>query len=180
VGALDTAITVTTKRLVLRTMRAEDATPLHALFGDPEFMRAFDAAPFTPPQTDAWVARNLAHQAKHGFGLFTVVHGETGDVIGDCGFEMMSLDGATEIELGYDLARAYWGRGLAREAAGAAAAYAFDTLGLDHLVSLVRAGNARSLRVAEAIGMRRVAEIERDGIAYSQLRLDSPRPREKA
>jgi ribosomal-protein-alanine N-acetyltransferase len=156
-------------------MRAEDAIPLHALFGDPEFMRAFEAAPFTRPQTEAWVARNLDHQMKHGFGLFTVILGENGDVIGDCGFEMMSLDGETEVELGYDLARSYWGRGLAREAAGAAASYGFDALGLDHLVSLVRAGNIRSLRVAEAIGMRRIAEIERDGVVYSRLRLDSPR-----
>jgi ribosomal-protein-alanine N-acetyltransferase len=155
-------------------MRAEDAIPLHALFGDPEFMRAFDTVPFTASQTTAWVARNLDHQTKHGFGLFAVVLKNTGDVIGDCGFEMMSLDGETETELGYDLARAYWGRGLAREAAGAAAAFAFATLGLDHLVSLVRAGNARSLRVAEAIGMRRVAEIERDKIVYSLFRLDSP------
>jgi len=155
-------------------MRPDDAMPLHALFGDPEFMRAFDAAPFSAAQTAAWVARNLDHQATHGFGLFTIVLEETGEVIGDCGFEVMSLDGSTEVELGYDLARAHWGRGLAREAAAAAAAHAFETLGLDHLVSLVRAGNSRSLRVAEAIGMRRVAEIERGEVVYWVLRLDAP------
>jgi len=62
-----------TERLVLRAMRAEDAEPLLGVFGDPRVMAAFASAPFDRAAMDRWVARNLAHQREHGFGLFTVV-----------------------------------------------------------------------------------------------------------
>ena len=130
---------LTTPRLVLRTMHDSDASGLHAVFGDPEVMAAFDHPPFTPEETGAWVAARLRHRAKVGFGLFAVELRETHTVIGDCGLEVVTIDTGEEVELGYDLARAYWGRGLATEAARAVVRFAFGTLGLPRIVSLIRA-----------------------------------------
>ncbi|HEY7463766.1 MAG TPA: GNAT family N-acetyltransferase [Candidatus Limnocylindria bacterium] len=155
-----------TPRLRLRPMRAEDAQPLFALFGDASFMAAFDSPPFGMQQMDRWVARNLEHQRQHGYGLYTIELRETDEVIGDCGLEHMDLDGTPEVELGYDLRRDLWGRGLATEAAGAVARHACGELGMPRLVSLVRASNLASARVAAKIGMRRERELERDGARY--------------
>ncbi len=157
---------IETPRLVLRPMRSDDVDPMLALFGDPRFMAAFDAAPFDEAQTHAWVDRNLEHQECHGFGLYTIVERTTGEVIGDCGFEVMELEGVTETELGYDLRPDRWGQGLATEAASAAVAHAQAVLGVRRLVSLVREGNDRSARVAERIGMALERTTDRSGFTY--------------
>ena len=161
-----------TERLVLRKMRAEDAEPLLALFGDPRFMAAFAAAPFDRAAMDRWVARNLAHQREHGYGLFTVVERASGEVIGDCGLEHIDA-GA---ELGYDLRADRWGQGLATEAATAVRDLALGQLALRRVVSLIRVGNVASRRVAEKIGMRLAEETARGAVRYWLYELPSPEP----
>jgi len=151
-----------TPRLRLRPMVAADATPLLALFGDRRFMKSFNATPFDRTAMHRWVARNLTHQEVYGFGLFAIEERQSGTVIGDCGLELMDL-GA---ELGYDLRRDRWGRGFATEAACAVRDHAFGELGIDRLVSLIRVGNQPSSRVAEKVGMRRVADLDRDNLRY--------------
>ncbi len=59
-----------------------------------------------------------------------------------------------QAELGYLLARPYWGRGLMTEAAGLTAAYGFGTLGLARLIAFADVQNIASRRVLEKIGMR--------------------------
>ena len=162
--------TLTTERLTLREMVAEDAAELLRVFGDPRVMAAFDVPPFDEGQMANWVERNLAHQRKHGFGLFSVVLNESGEVIGDCGLEVMDI-GA---ELGYDLQSSHWNRGLATEAAVAVRDYAFRDLRLPRLISLVRVGNGASRRVAEKVGMGFVEEILRGGTAYWLFAIDGP------
>ena len=61
--------------------------------------------------------------------------------------------------MAYLLDRAYWGQGLATEAAGAIAEYAIHILGLKRLICLIDEGNIASRRVAEKIGLT----YERDG-----------------
>lgn len=148
-------------------MREGDAEPLLTLFGDPGFMAAFDDhAPFEREHMDRWVARNLVHQRERGYGLFTMVLRESGEAVGDCGLEHMELGGIPEVELGYDVRRDLWGRGLATEAAAAVVRFALDELGIHRLVSLIRASNAASARVAEKIGMRHERDLDRNGASY--------------
>jgi ribosomal-protein-alanine N-acetyltransferase len=165
-----------TPRLRLRPMRADDAAALLAVFGDRRVMDAFDSPPFTRAEMDGWVARNLEHRERFGYGLFTIELAATGAVIGDCGLERTDIDGATETELGYDLHADQWRRGLATEAASAVARYAFDTLGLERMVSLIREGNGRSQRVAEKVGMRLERRLTRAGTPYTLWAI--PRPPE--
>ena len=82
-------------------------------------------------------------------------------LIGRCGLNPKRFfDGQLEVEVGYHLARPFWGRGLATEAARAVRDYGFDRLGFDRLISIITIGNIASERVAVKIGMRR----ERDTI----------------
>jgi RimJ/RimL family protein N-acetyltransferase len=155
-----------TERLILRPMQASDLDDLCLVFGDAKVMAAFGEQPLDRAQTTRWMERNLVHQREHGFGLFSVVLRENGRVIGDCGLEAMEVDGEAGFELGYDLASAYWNRGLATEAALAVREYAFGELHLPELVSLVRIGNNASRRVAEKAGMTLRRELLRDGVRY--------------
>ena len=129
-------------------------------------MESFGGVLFDREQMERWVRRNLAHQSHHGYGLFTVVLRENGAVVGDCGLEHMEVDGVAEVEVGYDFRSDYWGRGLATEAAIAVRDFAFDELGFDRLISLVRDGNVASSRVAEKAGMTEERRMERAGVEY--------------
>lgn len=150
---------IETARLLLRSMEAGDYVDLLKTFGDPKVMAAFGVAPFGELEMKRWVARNLEHQERHGYGLFSLIHKTDRALIGDCGLEHRDVEGSAELELGYDIRSDYWNRGLATEAASAVRNYAFHRLGCTRLISLIRAGNAASARVAEKVGMRRSAEI---------------------
>jgi RimJ/RimL family protein N-acetyltransferase len=74
--------------------------------------------------------------------------------IGDCGPVWQEVEGEQELEIGYHVHRDVQNRGLATEAALAVRAYAFESLGCDHVISLIRPENGPSRRVAEKNGFR--------------------------
>lgn len=158
--------TIETIRLLLRPMHAADMDALLHIFSDPIVMAAFDAAPFDRQQMEQWLQRNLDHQERYGYGLFAVILKANGLLVGDCGLEIMAVDGTVEAELGYDFRSDYWGQGLATEAASAVRDYAFQVLHLPRLVSLIRQRNLASQRVAEKVGLRCITEITRYGQPY--------------
>lgn len=158
--------TIETSRLLLRPMAGEDIDALLGIFADPKVMAAFSEEPFTRKQMQHWLDRNLRHQDEHGYGLFSVIRKSDGLLIGDCGLEQMDVEGRAVAELGYDFRSDAWDQGFATEAAQAVRDYAFSSLGLTELVSLVRQTNGASARVAEKVGMRRAAEFERYGARY--------------
>jgi RimJ/RimL family protein N-acetyltransferase len=151
---------------MLRPMRAGDVDSLLLIFSDPRVMTSFDNIVFDRAQMEQWVQRNLEHQSQYGYGLFSVIDRSTQLLIGDCGLEHMDVDGMPQTELGYDFRSDYWNRGLATEAAQAVRDYAFQTLNLPRLISLIRQGNLASRRVAEKIGMRLEANVTRYGHDY--------------
>lgn len=146
--------TIETARLLMRPHRLEDAAGLHEqVFGDPTAMRYLPGgAPISIEKTGAMVRYYLDYEARHGFGALTVILKETGAIIGQAGLQQIP-PADEEIEVMYALGRAYWGRGLASEAAHACLRYGFETLGLDHIVAVAIPENTASCRVMEKIGM---------------------------
>jgi [ribosomal protein S5]-alanine N-acetyltransferase len=155
-----------TPRLILRPMEPEDRDSLLRIFTDPRVMASFGDELFTPQQMERWLQRNLEHQEQYGYGLFAVILKEAGHLIGDCGLQQLAIEGATEIELGYDFLSAYWNQGLATEAALAVRDYAFQTLHLPRIVSIIRPGNIASRRVAEKVSMDLEREVVLGGRRY--------------
>lgn len=162
----DVATILETQRLRLRPMVADDVEGLLEIFGDPVVMAAFDEKPLTRDQVRGWLQRNLDHRREHGYGLFAVVLEENDRLIGDCGLERMDVAEKSVVELGYDFRRDCWNHGYATEAACAVRDYAFGTLRLPLLVSLIRPGNAASARVAEKTGLEHTGTIQRHGRTY--------------
>lgn len=153
-----------TERLILRPMCEDDFDALLRIFTDLKVMAAFNHPPFTHEQMRRWLRRNLDHQNQYGYGLFSVMLKETGELIGDCGLEQMEDQAAAE--LGYDFRSDFWNQGYATEAAAGVRDYAFYTLGLPQLISLIRVGNIASRRVAEKVGMTLAEEFTRYDIRY--------------
>jgi [ribosomal protein S5]-alanine N-acetyltransferase len=143
-----------TERLLLRHFHLDDGSAIDRVFGDAEVMRYGRGA-----QTPEWVRQWLrAWQQKYevnGYGLWAVVEYDSQTVIGYCGLSHFpDVGGQPEVEVGYRLARAYWGRGYATEAARAVRDYAFNTLKLPRLIAIVDPQNVASIHVAEKLGLR--------------------------
>jgi RimJ/RimL family protein N-acetyltransferase len=120
-------------------------------------------------------AQAAEHWRTHGFGWRLAREGDT-----PVGFMALSFAGegagvaADEYEIGWWLAPAAWGRGLAREGAQALRAEAFDRLDAPSILARIQPGNHRSLSVAQAIGLRWETETRgRAGEAIAVLRLSA-------
>jgi RimJ/RimL family protein N-acetyltransferase len=148
------------RRLFLRCFHVADLDAMAEVFGDPEVMR-FGPGPQTRDWVQTWLWGCLQdYYCKWGFGLWAVVHRPDLRVIGFCGLTRFDdIDGQVEIEIGYRLARSYWGRGLASEAAAAVRDYALGVLALPRLVAIIDPRNVASIRVAEKTGLRYEKEV---------------------
>jgi RimJ/RimL family protein N-acetyltransferase len=145
-----------TDRLVLRPWRDADCAPFAALNADPQVMQFF-LKPLTRAESDAMVGRIREHFARRGFGFWAVEAPGVADLVGATGLVVPSFDAPFTpcVEIGWRLARDYWGRGYATEGASAAIAFGFDQLGLDEIVSFTVPANLPSRRVMERLGMTR-------------------------
>jgi ribosomal-protein-alanine N-acetyltransferase len=181
----DAVVTVAeTPRLILRHFAAEDFDAIAEILADPVGMKFIGAGtPNAPEQTRLWLAKWLdnnsynwseetlkrvphllrAPQRSAHFGMWATIDRATGELIGRCGLLAWNLEGQLEVEVGYHLARAYWGRGLATEAAAAARDYGFDKLGFERLISVIGVGNIASERVAIKNGMTRERDTNLNG-----------------
>lgn len=147
-------IILETPRLILRRQLLTDLDDLWALYSDPEITKFIPDAPRTRQEAQEELEWHMhGHPKNPKLGLWATIHKPTGKFIGRCGLLPWTIDGANEIEVAYTIARAYWGQGLATEAAQAIREHAFDNLNLARLICLIDSENGASQRVAEKIGM---------------------------
>jgi [ribosomal protein S5]-alanine N-acetyltransferase len=146
---------IETVRLRLRELTDEDHAALYEMYQDPR-MNRFIGGP--PPRREEYWRRVRetwpAYYARNGFGLWATVRREDGRLLGRCGLLAQEVDGERHVEVGYALAPEFWGRGYATEAATASRDWAFRTLDVPHVISLIAPDNAASIAVAERNGMR--------------------------
>jgi ribosomal-protein-alanine N-acetyltransferase len=145
-----------TARLLLRRWRVADREPFAALNADPCVMKHFPSH-LRPGESDELIARIEARFEEHGYGLWALELRATGEFLGFTGLDPVSFEAhfTPAVEVGWRLARPAWSRGYATEAAHAALAFGFEAAGLEEIVSLTSAANARSRAVMERIGMSR-------------------------
>jgi RimJ/RimL family protein N-acetyltransferase len=143
-----------TERLILRELVPDDAPFMLELLNDPAYILNIadrgvrDVEGASRYLEERW----RASYAEHGFGLWVVVHRETGASTGLCG--LVRRDGLDDVDIGYAFLPAFRGRGFALESALGVKAHARDVVGLTRLVAIVTPGNARSIQVLERLGMR--------------------------
>jgi RimJ/RimL family protein N-acetyltransferase len=144
-----------TERLVIRSYRDDDATPLHDVFGSPEVMKWTPSAPSKDvAETAQRLARTMAFTARQppGLGLWALELEASGEFLGQVG--LFPIEGkGPDVEVAYELAPRAWGHGYATEAARALVDYGFGEMRLRRIVALILPDNARSRNVASKCGM---------------------------
>jgi RimJ/RimL family protein N-acetyltransferase len=145
-----------TERLLLRPWREEDLQPFAALNADPAVMEYFPAT-LTRAESDVRAERFDSDIQRLGYGFWAVEIPGEAPFIGFVGLDETDegMPFSPAIEVGWRLAREHWGQGYASEGARVALAFGFEQLALEQIVALTAAGNVRSRRVMERLGMRR-------------------------
>jgi ribosomal-protein-alanine N-acetyltransferase len=150
-------------RLLLREWRDDDLPAFAALNADPTVMEFFPSV-LSPAESDATATRIRQHAHEHGFGLWAVELPGIAPFIGFLGLSYARFPAASPpaVEVGWRLAAEHWGRGYATEGARVALEVGFTDLGLDEIIAITAARNARSRRVMERLGMRHAAADDFD------------------
>ena len=160
----------------MRPMEVGDAEDLHRVYSDPTTFEYISSGPAQSiAETLERITIKSAHQARHGFALWSVVERESRRVIGDCGLQM--LEGGPLVELGYKLGSEYRGRGYATEAGRAWVAHGLGELGLDRIVAVCWPDNRASRHVMEECGMTlagRGVYYESESVLYEIVRTAGP------
>jgi RimJ/RimL family protein N-acetyltransferase len=141
-----------TSRLLLRSFTGDDLDRMAELMADQDFMR-FSLGAFSREQTAGFLEKVRARDRAGLPSQFAVIFAQNTRLIGYCGFFPQVVDEIEELEIGYRLDPAYWGCGIATEAARAVRDHGFDDLKLSRLISLIHPDNLASRRVAEKNGM---------------------------
>lgn len=162
-----------TDRLLLRPFRLSDIDDVLAYASDDEWA-TFHPRPYDRGAVEYMVARAMRASWDKGAEFAVVLDGR---VVG-----LVSLNADPEdktAELGYEIARDVWGRGIAAEAATAVCDWGFREYGLARIDAWADSRNHRSVRVMEKLGMtyegkHRSSDIGRaerlDEVVYAVLR----------
>ena len=147
-----------TARMRLLPWQADDWLLLRPIGRDPQVMRYIsDGEPWPDERILEFVGRQVAHFDRLGYCLWKLLLKETSEMIGFCGLQ--PLDGTAETEIGWWLAQAWWGQGLATEAARAALRDGFERAGLKRIVAVALPANRASIHVMEKLGMKYEREM---------------------
>jgi RimJ/RimL family protein N-acetyltransferase len=149
-----------THRLTAEKLHEGHLADLVGLHLDPDVSRYLGGVR-SPEATATYLTVNIAHWARHGFGLW-VLRTNTGEFAGRAGIRHLVLDGVNEVELVYTFRRALWGQGLASEIAKALMNLGLGQLKLPSLVGVVAVGNTASRHVLE----KSEFNLERNGIYH--------------
>jgi ribosomal-protein-alanine N-acetyltransferase len=152
-----------TERLLLRRWRAEDRAPFAALNADPHVMEHF-LSKLSPAESDAFVDRIEAGFEEHGYGLWAVEVPGLSPFIGFVGLASVGAEFpfGPAVEVGWRIARPFWGMGYATEGAHAVIRCGTEVSAIHEFVSFTARANLRSQRVMRRLGMTHRARDDFD------------------
>jgi [ribosomal protein S5]-alanine N-acetyltransferase len=163
-----------TERLILREFTEDDADRLLDLDSDPEVMR-YLLLPGLPDRA-AYVEHirksyRPYYVAGEGHGFWAALDQSASEFLGwfclrpglHYRFAAEAELRAGDLEIGYRLRKAAWGKGLATEASRALVHQAFADPRTERVVALALVANVASWRVMEKVGMSRAGEFQLTG-----------------
>jgi RimJ/RimL family protein N-acetyltransferase len=156
---------VETKRLIGERLREEHFDVLRAFDSDRDVMATLGGL---RSENETWenLRVGLEHWEREGFGTWIFRDRSSEEVVGTATLRRVQIEGRDEVEVGYRVAAARWGRGIATEMAAALVGVARERLGLDEIVAFTLPHNLGSRRVMEKTGFRYDHDIEWAGLRH--------------
>ncbi|WP_185843598.1 GNAT family N-acetyltransferase [Pseudoalteromonas luteoviolacea] len=160
---LDQIVELRTERLRLRQWCGADKELFAKMSSDPEVMRYFPAL-LSSKESELLAEKITALIAENGYGFWAVTLRNDKlpeEFIGFVGLHWQTQVNPSQpfMEIGWRLARRYWGSGYAYEAAQKALSFAFETLKLNEVYAFTALSNLPSQKLMKRLGMK---NMERD------------------
>jgi RimJ/RimL family protein N-acetyltransferase len=151
----------TSERLGFRNWLSKDITGMTAISADPAVMRYFPA-PATPEQTVSFIERMKIMLRDKGYCYFAVDELKANQFIGFIGMYYQTFESpfTPAVDIGWRLAKAFWGKGFATEGAKRCLEYAFKDLQIPALIATAPQVNKPSIHVMEKIGMHKLMDFK--------------------
>jgi len=153
-------------RLGFRAWHDADLEPLLTINTDPEVMKYF---PYISdkPTTLAFIRRMKAQYEEHGYCYFAIELLSSSTFIGFIGLSYQEIDvgWAPYTDVGWRLAKEFWGKGYATEGAKNALEFGFRQLGIHEIYSTAPLVNTPSIEVMKRIGMQKVGQFKHPKLA---------------
>ncbi|MGG4491059.1 GNAT family N-acetyltransferase [Metabacillus idriensis] len=146
---------IETKRLTLRKVTANDAQDMFSYLSDQDVVKHMGLEPCRTVNDAMDEIKWYQSIYKGGTGIrWGITLKDVDKVIGSCGFLNMSAK-HYRAEIGFELSKDYWGKGIAGEALEAVVKYGYDHLQLERIEALIEPANFPSQKVVEKQGFRR-------------------------
>ena len=165
---------LTTERLTLRRVLLSDAADVLVFRGD-AYVQRFNMRPIsTIAEAEGEIIEAHALYGRHEGVPWAATFTEEDKVLGMFGLHDWSHN-HRRAEAGYDLAQAYWGQGIAKEALRAILTFGFERMNLHRIYAGTIADNHESVRLLEGLGFTREGTLrehswEDDGTFHDSAR----------
>lgn len=149
---------IESERLILRPWKDADRQPFADMSADEGVMEHL--LPLTSYDAyHTWIDRQIENQKKYGMCFWAVESKQDGAFVGAVGLLPVTYEAhfTPAVEVGWRIARPFWGLGYAPEAAAAAIRFGFESLQLPEIVANAGTANEKSMRVMAKLGMQRDA-----------------------
>jgi ribosomal-protein-alanine N-acetyltransferase len=154
-----------TDRLLLREITPDDREGIFKNFSDVEVAKWFFEEPYTDMEQVDQIIQAFITEFEEAKGLtWAMVLTRNREFVGTCGYGEIDLGSRGEV--GFDLAKEHWGKGLMSEALGAVIAYGFDVLGLSRVEAHTYSANVRAIRLLTKLGFQ-VESVQGDSHYFS-------------
>ncbi len=153
-----------TARLLLRPFEPTDLDAYTArIFGDAEVLRYLPKRD-TPARERAQRTMDFFndHWNQFPYAPWAIVEKASGELMGHCGLRFITEIRETEVL--YALAKDFWGKGYATEAARASVEFGFAKVGLERIIALAVPENIASRRVMEHCGLVYEKDVQLFGL----------------
>ncbi len=151
-----------TERLLVREMTEQDLDALYEVYADPSISLYTEGLYEDKDEERAYIRDYIKHvYAFCGYGIWSVIHKESGKMIGRAG--LACRDGFDTPELGYVIGVPYQKQGYATEVCRAILAYADDRLGFSEIRAVFEPENQASQKLCEKLNFIKEGEVQLDG-----------------
>lgn len=152
---------IETERLLLREWLPSDEISYIKMNKDIAVMQFFPTI-LTAEQSIEHIARISTLIKEAGYGLFAVERKEDGAFIGFTGFSHPRFEASFTpcVEIGWRIAKKYWNKGYATEAAKACLVFGFTEMQWKEICSFTSVLNNRSENMMRKIGMQKAEEFD--------------------
>lgn len=143
-----------TERLHLRKMKIADSSSLFKIWSDPDVTKFMNICSFTNENQALDMINLFDGLSQESKAIrFSIIKKDSNEIIGSCGYNDLDFENG-KAEIGYDIAKSFWGRGYATEAISSLLEHGFSSLKLNRIEARVDPRNVNSMKLLQKLNFR--------------------------